>query len=273
MAAPAGARIEHIASADGGSIRCAHAGQGPSVVLAHGYLLDLAVYTLVFEELVARGYRVIAFDQRAHGESRPGTQGCTPSAAATDYRQVLEHCDVRDAILVAHSMGAFLALLFCLQQRPCAQHRLSRLVLLGGNAGAVAQGSLQNRLQIPFLKSGLLRPLWGFAPTGRALIGQLFGDAPDPEQVEATRQIILRQSVAPSLPLLRSMVHDSHYAQLPEVPVPAQILCGQLDRTCPRWHSERLAAGIPGSRATWIEHAGHMLSYEAPGRVVAAVTG
>ena len=263
---------ELVPSADGGLLHCLHAGEGPAVVLAHGYLLDLAVFKLVFSELVASGRRVIAFDQRGHGDSRAGDAGCTPEAAAADYRTIMEHFDVREGTLVAHSMGAFLGLLFCMQHGPSARQHLARLVLLGGNAGAVASGSLQNRLQIPLLKSGLLRPLWSYRPTGRALIGQLFGATPDPQQVEATREMILRQQVSASLPLLHAMIHDDHYAQLAEVPVPAQVLCGEHDRTCPRWHSERLGAEIPASANTWIPDAGHMLSYEAPEAVVAAVT-
>ena len=64
---------ELVPSADGGLLRCLHAGEGPAVVLAHGYLLDLAVFKLVFSELVASGRRVIAFDQlgQALGQNVP----------------------------------------------------------------------------------------------------------------------------------------------------------------------------------------------------------
>lgn len=265
--------IERVPSHDGGSIRCVHAGEGPGVVMAHGYLLDCTVFNLVFDALVRAGHRVIAFDQRGHGESHAGSAGYTSSAAATDYRTVLDHFDVRDGVLVAHSMGAFLAIVFCLQHSDRARERLSRLVLLGGNAGDVQVGSLQNRLQIPMIKSGLVGPLWRYGPTGRAFMRQLFGRAADAQQVEATREIVVRQRVELSLPLLQAMLRESYYARLSEVPLPASVLCGEGDRTCPRWHSERLGREIPGSTNSWIDGAGHMLSYEAPEAVVAAVTG
>jgi pimeloyl-ACP methyl ester carboxylesterase len=99
----------------------------------------------VFAELVRCGHRVIAFDQRGHGRSVGGSEGYEPAAAASDYAAILNHFDVRDGVLVAHSMGSFLGLAFCLQHAALARRRLRRLVLLGGTAGEVGKGSLHAR--------------------------------------------------------------------------------------------------------------------------------
>jgi len=58
---------------------------------------------------------------------------------------------------------------------------------------------------------------------------------------------------------------------LGEIPVPAIVICGERDRTCPRFHSERLGAEIPGSRNVWLTGVGHMVTYEAPQAIVDAV--
>lgn len=263
-------QIEYVATADGGRIRCLHAGAGRPVVLAHGYLLQLEVYAHVFRSLVEGGYRVIAFDQRGHGSSTVGTRGNGAAVAASDYCTVLEHFQVEDGTLVAHSMGAFLAIVFALRH-PEAAKRLSQLVLLGANAGAVAQGSLQNKLQIPLLKSGLMKPLWRFEPTGRPLVRQLFGRSPDPRFVEETRNILLQQSIPASLPLLTAMCHDSYYERLSALQLQTEVVCGELDRTCPSWHSQKLGKLLPRARNHWLPDLGHMLMYEAPAVVVEAV--
>jgi pimeloyl-ACP methyl ester carboxylesterase len=265
------AGVEAVRGADGSRIHCVHAGSGPSVVLAHGYLLELGAFDLVFGELLRSGYHVIAFDQRGHGRSRGGSDGYGSAAAASDYGAVLEHFDVRDAILVAHSMGSFLALVFCLRHAELAQRRLQQLVLLGGTGGAVSRGNLQNRVQIPMLKSGLVKLLWRFPPTGRALVSQLFGRGADPAHVELTRAMLLRADLRLSLPLLQAMTNESYYDRLREIPIEARILCGELDRTCPPSHSRRLGKGLPTATHEWLPGLGHMLMYEAPDAIVQAV--
>lgn len=262
--------VEIVRGADGAHIHCMHAGSGPSVVLAHGYLLELGFFDLVFAEL-ARSHHVIAFDQRGHGRSRGGSDGYAPAAAAADYASILEHFDVQRGVLVAHSMGSLLALMFCLNHKELAQRRLRRLVLLGATAGEVGKGSLQTRLQMPVLKSGLMTQMWRFPPTGRALCAQLFGRSPDPHFVELTRAMLARQDTRLSLPMLDALTNDSYYDRLHEITIEARILCGELDRTCPPSHSRRLSAGLPNASSRWLPGIGHMLAYEVPDVVVEAV--
>ena len=44
-------------------------GKGRPVVLVHGYTAPAASWALTVDALLAAGYRAIAFDRRAHGES------------------------------------------------------------------------------------------------------------------------------------------------------------------------------------------------------------
>jgi non-heme chloroperoxidase len=267
---PAGT-VDFLLRPDGTRIRSVSLGQGPTVVLAHGYLLDLMLFNLVFDTLVARGHRVIAFDQRGHGASTIGSDGLGAAALVGDYAALLDHYDVAGGTLVAHSMGAFLSVLLCLHQPSLVRRRLQKLVLLGCNAGSVAKGSLQNRIQIPLLRSGVSRKLWEIPRLGRPLVAQLFGDSPNPRHVEATRRCLLRQREQQSFPMLNAMLHDDYYARLGEISLPASIVCGETDRTCPRWHSERMGAELANAQNRWLPRIGHMLPYEAPQAVVEAV--
>jgi pimeloyl-ACP methyl ester carboxylesterase len=259
---------EFVDRPDGARIHCIHAGRGPAVVLAHGYLLDSSAYNLVFASLVSAGHHVIAFDQRAHGGSTAGSKGFGSRTIADDYRAVLEHFEVEESTFVAHSMGAFFAVVFCLNHPSVASRRVSRLVLLGGNAGAVARGSMQNRLQIPLLRSGALRKLWQMPRLGRKMVSQLFGPIADPRLVEATRLILLRQREQLSWPMLSAMIQEDHYARLGEIPIETRVICGDKDRTCPPWHSQRLSAALPNAQALWLKDVGHMLMFEAPSAIL-----
>jgi pimeloyl-ACP methyl ester carboxylesterase len=78
-------------------------GSGPAVVLLHGWAGRGSQLSAFVDPLVARGYRVITFDVRAHGDS-PGRQ-----ATLADFRRGLEavHREVGHLhAVVAHSFGA-----------------------------------------------------------------------------------------------------------------------------------------------------------------------
>jgi non-heme chloroperoxidase len=261
-----------VESTDGTCLACDVQGEGISVVLAHGFLLDRSIYVRVTGALVALGYRVISFDQRTHGQSHGSPAVFDSLAVARDYRTLLEHFDVRDGILVGHSMGGFYGVVFAIEEPECARTRLSRFVLLGGNAGAVARGSLPNRLQIPLLASGILPPLWRIDAVGRAFARQVFGPGCNPADVEATRRMLMRQDVPRTLPMMRAMCNESYYERLGQISMETRVLCGDHDHTCPPWHSERLGQAIPRATNTWLKGKGHMLSFEAPEAVVEAIT-
>ena len=271
--AASGGKVQtaHLPAADGGSIHCISAGSGPTVILAHGFLLDVSSYQPIFDRLVQRGYRVVAFDQRGHGGSRDGSAGTSPAAAVSDYHVVLEHFGTEGATIVGHSMGGFLGLLFCLQY-PEQMRRLRRLVLLGANAGGVAHGSLSNKIQMPLLEAGILPKLWRVPGLGQSLMKPLFGQKQEPQWLERTRKMLISQDVRRTLPLMRAMNHENYYDKLSAITVEARIVCGRLDRTCPSWHSERLSKELPNARGRWLPGIGHMLGFEAPDEIISAIT-
>lgn len=99
-----------ITRPDGTLLRALVAGEGSPVVLAHGYTATLAEWNLVWDDLIARGFRVIAFDQRGHGRSTLGSAGSGSEPMAADCAAILEHFNVSDGVLVGHSMGGFVAI-------------------------------------------------------------------------------------------------------------------------------------------------------------------
>ena len=60
-------------------------------------------------------------------------------------------------------------------------------------------------------------------------------------------------------------------AGLFEIMVPTVVVCGDRDQTTSRWHSEQLGVRIPEARNVWVEGKGHLLNWEAPESLVAAV--
>jgi non-heme chloroperoxidase len=80
-------------------------GAGQPVVLIHGYPLSGRAWDKQIPALLEAGYRVITYDRRGFGQSSQPATGYDYDTFAADLSTLLEHLDVREAVLVGHSMG------------------------------------------------------------------------------------------------------------------------------------------------------------------------
>lgn len=80
-------------------------GAGQPVVLIHGYPLDGHSWEKQTRELLAAGYRVIAYDRRGFGQSSKVGTGYDYDTFAADLNALMESLDLRDVVLVGFSMG------------------------------------------------------------------------------------------------------------------------------------------------------------------------
>jgi non-heme chloroperoxidase len=80
-------------------------GSGTPVVLIHGYPLSGRAWEKQLPVLMEDGRRVITYDRRGFGNSSQPTGGYDYDTFATDLNALMEALDLRDAVLVGHSMG------------------------------------------------------------------------------------------------------------------------------------------------------------------------
>jgi len=80
-------------------------GMGTPVVLVHGYPLNWRAWDKQVPVLLGTGHRVIAYDRRGFGLSSQPAGGYNYDTFAADLNWLMEKLDLRDAILVGHSMG------------------------------------------------------------------------------------------------------------------------------------------------------------------------
>lgn len=80
-------------------------GDGPTVVLIHGFPLDGESWGKQQAALLDAGYRVIAYDRRGFGASTKAGSGYDYDTFASDLHALLEDLDLTDVTLVGFSMG------------------------------------------------------------------------------------------------------------------------------------------------------------------------
>lgn len=80
-------------------------GSGPAVVLVHGWPLNGASWEKQTAALLDAGYRVITYDRRGFGESSQPVVGYEYDTLAADLNTLVEHLDLKDAVLFGFSMA------------------------------------------------------------------------------------------------------------------------------------------------------------------------
>ncbi|NSW93297.1 MAG: alpha/beta hydrolase [Bacteroidales bacterium] len=96
---------------NGGKIHYSDTGSGRAVVLLHGYLESSDIWR-DFAGLLSERYRVISVDLPGHGRSNVYGDIHTMEFMATGIRQLLLSLDIKNPVLVGHSMGGYVALAF-----------------------------------------------------------------------------------------------------------------------------------------------------------------
>jgi pimeloyl-ACP methyl ester carboxylesterase len=107
-------------------------GQGPAILLIHGFASNARVNWVATgwqETLVKAGFRVILVDNRGHGESEKLYAPSDYSAVlmADDAKRLLDHLHIPAAHIMGYSMGARVSAFVALQY----PERVSRLILAG----------------------------------------------------------------------------------------------------------------------------------------------
>ena len=95
----------------GGKISFAESGKGKVIVLLHGYLETLEIWSDFAASLSSR-YHVIYIDLPGHGLSDIYSETHTMEFMAEAVRELLEAKGIRKACITGHSLGGYVALAF-----------------------------------------------------------------------------------------------------------------------------------------------------------------
>lgn len=224
------------------------AGDGPPVLLTHGYGATGRMWAPQAAALSDR-YRIITWDMRGHGETDSPDDPAQYSEALTveDMRCLLEHLGVQRAVVGGLSLGGFMSLAFHL-----AHPEMVRALVLCDTG--------------PGYRSAEPRAAWNRAAERRARELEARGlDAlGSSSEVRATARY--HRSARGLAHAARGMLaqFDSRIIDhLPEVDVPTLIIVGENDEPF-LGASRYMASKIPGARLELIPGAGHAANLDNP---------
>ncbi|WP_306590771.1 alpha/beta fold hydrolase [Geothrix sp. 21YS21S-4] len=228
----------------------------PPLLFVHGFPLSRGAWDKQVEAFSAT-HRVLAPDLRGLGESEGSKGAVSMDRYAEDLAALLREWETGPVVLIAHSMGGYVALAF--QAR--FPDLLRGLVLVGTRAGADTPDAATKRRATAdkVRKEGPGSVIDDMAPK------MLAADNPDQAMAKEVRALMepsRAEGVAAAL--LGMADRPDRTPGLSRIGVPTLVVTGADDTIIPSSESQRLAEAIPGAELEIIPKAGHLVAYEQP---------
>ena len=258
-----------------------HPGEGPAIVLLHGFPDDHHLYDLLLPYLAGR--RVVTFDFLGWGESdKPPGHAYTFAGQVDDLDAVIAGLGLDRVVLVPHDASGPAAVNWALDHpdRVAAIVALNTFYGPAGPAGDVVP-TPPEAIRL-FSDPDFARLTGHFAASPAAFRWlydfQVGGFIQDPEVRAAFVPLLFRQfdarpsTVGPFLRLnadLRTSVlgNAGRAGELAAFPAPVRTAFGEADPYLSPDYGAALAAQFPAGEAVTIPGAGHFPQLDAPGAV------
>lgn len=115
-----------VTARDGTKLFVQDWGSGRPLIFLSAWTFQSNVWGSHIAALTAQGFRCIVPDRRGHGRSDAPSTGYDLDTLVDDVSRIMDQLDLREAVMVAHSMGSFEAARYCATQ---GADRIARLVL------------------------------------------------------------------------------------------------------------------------------------------------
>jgi pimeloyl-ACP methyl ester carboxylesterase len=232
-------------------------GDGPPVILSHGFLMDREMFAPQVEAL-APEFRVLTWDERGFGETQFDGEPFTYWDSAKDCLGLLDFLGIERAVLGGMSQGGFLSLRAAL----LAPERVGALVLIDSQAGVEDPSRLPGyrQMQQIWLDAGPVDEL------AEAIANLIIGDPVMNEVWIAKWRALPHETMrAPGDCLLdRDDISD----RLGEISCPAIVFHGTADQSIEMEKAELLCQGLSECvGVVRIEGAPHASNLTHPGEV------
>jgi len=245
---------------------------GPAVLLAHGFGCDQNLWRLVAPKLAER-FRVVLFDHV--GSGRSDTAAWSPQRYATldgyaeDVLDICAELDLRDVVLVGHSVSAMIAVLAA-NREPT---RFAKLVLLTPSPCYLDDGDYRggfSRADIDELLDSLESNYLGWSA---AMAPVIAGNPDRPEVAGELESSFCRTDPAIARVFARTTFLSDNRADLAGVTVPTAVVQCSADAIAPPEVGRFVHDQIRGSVLVTLDATGHCPQLSAPEQTVAAIAG
>lgn len=236
-----------VTARDGTKLFVREAGQGRPVLFLHSWALSSEMWRHQFADLAPDGFRAMAYDRRGHGASDVPASGYDMDRLADDLADIIEALDLRDLVLVGHSMGGAEII------RYVGRHgtaRIAKIVLLAPTTPYLLR-TADNPYGAPAAYFEAVRAAWTADFPGWIEQNKRPFFTPDtpPDQVEWLAGLMARTPVPVLVACNRAVVETDLRPDLARVDRPTLVIQGDKDASAPlEMTGRRTASGIVGAK-------------------------
>jgi sigma-B regulation protein RsbQ len=241
-----------------------------AMVFAHGFGCDQQMWRFVAPQF-ENDFKVVLFDHVGSGKSDISAYSSEKYASldgyAADLTEIGDVLGLREAVLVAHSVSAMIAVLASV----AVPAMFGRLVLIGPSARYIDDigyigGFSQERIDelLKFLESH-------YTDWAAAMAPAIVGNPDRPHLAEELSDSICRMDHEIAMEFARITFTSDSRADLPNVSRPSLILQCSEDAIAPLEAGAYVHHAIPDSTMTVMKATGHCPHLSAPREVVAAI--
>ncbi|MEV4138348.1 alpha/beta hydrolase [Dactylosporangium sp. NPDC049742] len=249
-------------------------GAGRPVVLIHGFPFNGATWEKLSIPLLASGHRVITYDRRGFGNSSQPSTGYDYDTLAADLDALMTKLDLRDAVLIGHSMGTGEVTRY-LGTRD--SRRVARAVLLAPLAPFLLKTADNpegvDRSVFDGIQAAILEDRFAYLTKFCEAFfnwDENRGTLVSEEAFRAHWEIGARGSAKGTHDCVAAWLTDFR-PDLPRIDVPVLIVQGDQDRVLPYPATGgRLQPMLPDARLITLKGAPHGIPWTHPREVVAA---
>ena len=241
-------------------VRYVDVGEGPTVVLLHGFAASLDTWAPIIPQL-SKKHRVIALDMKGFGWSGRPQGDYSPAAQAELVWSLLDELGVEKAAVVAHSWGSSVALAMTLAQ----PERVDRLALYDAWVYAEQLPSFFVWARAGGLGELMFSLFYNERPADKIALAFYDKDKVTQDLVEHTKKMQRRPgTTAAHLAAVRGQRYERVQARYSTIEQPVLLLWGREDKVTTLAMGERLARDLPNAELIVYPRCGHFPMIEAP---------
>ncbi|WP_300451740.1 alpha/beta hydrolase [Accumulibacter sp.] len=225
--------MTHFLADDGEKIHLHISGDGPPIVLLHGWTASHREWSPFMDQLTSR-HRVYRWDARGHGGHRLTlTTPPTVQRMAEDLRNLIDHYDLSKTVAVGHSLGA-LTLWQYIEQNGC--RNLSKVCFIDQSPKLLTDHDWENGIYGDFDRqqsATFIKHLEeNFAESVLRLAGMGLNERArqkyreNSTSIERARQWLGDQDPEPLIACWESLTEADYRATLDRIDVPALLVYG-----------------------------------------------
>lgn len=248
-----------------GKIAYINEGQGQSILMIHGVSTDLNSFYMLYNDLIANGFNVVAIDLLGYGKSAKPKLNHTLALHAKTVMEVVKKLNLKSPILFGHSMGGAVAIAAALEN----QKLLKGLILLtpGGTypypemAGEYIKANYESQFGARYSKTEVAKNYY------QGSVHQTN------EALEKFIELRLRTMLHPDWQEVQKAIKNSSIsytetnntlaAQLEKIKIPVLAIYAGQDKTI---KPDLAQANITSKNLQWtvkiIKDCGHMVQYD-----------